>query len=419
MLPVVYLDSKKCAYCSCVKLSYLVHSTKSCVSKERLIMFIMRRRVSLMRKKGGSSAWTPGSVRGGSAPPQGVSGQEALLMTYRPLPPTQTVEHEEDFGSSMIIQLEFVSRRALKCFDTTALAFSETELSRGRSRLADILNRERRLSAEASNSVPFETVIDENTREVRTARYLFDEARMSFCERFEQAVRGKLFPAQIDVDNAANPHPLFSLMEACAIIHGCDDPSAVEGYMSKFLSLDKDTIEEEEEQLRAIAATSRKGDHSLRLSDEVGEEKEEDESADVADEGSTAEAALSLPAEFAEFAPIYQSYAAHCKGEAPIASTDLRSAKPPGVTLERRRWRDLMLRLSREEYATLSELDVIDAKNLNDQLHALKFMDLKVGDVVREIAQRRKFHDPVAPGNMHVGPRDASSSHPELRQKKT
>ena len=139
-------------------------------------------------------------------------------MTYRPLPPTQTVEHEEDFGSSMIIQREFVSRRALKSFDTTALAYSETELSRGRARLADILNRERRHSAEQANTVPFETAVDPDTREVRTARYLFDEARMGYCERFEAALRGTLFPG-----NAPVP-PLLTMLKVVPLLRVMPPP---------------------------------------------------------------------------------------------------------------------------------------------------------------------------------------------------
>jgi hypothetical protein len=368
---------------------------------------IARRSLLLIRRRGGTSAWTPSSVSSGSAPPQGISGQEALSMTYRPLPPAQTVEHEEDFGGSLIIQREFVSQRSMKSFDTAALAFSETELQRGRQRLADILNRERRQSPDERNAVSLETSIDDDTREVRSARYLFNEARMAYCERFVAQLRGRLFPADVP-DTATTPQPLFSLMEACAIVHGCDDLDAVEGYMSIFLSLDKHTIEEEEEMARAAQANSAPG---------AADNADADDAEANEGDGLT-EAAVALPAEFAEYSSVYNAYVAHCRGQSPIAPVDLSAVTPLGATLERRRWRELILRLSREEFRELTEVDVVDAKNLNDQLHTLKFMDLKVGDVVREIAARRRFHDKSAPAsNMAVLPKDQSPGNPDLRRR--
>ncbi|KAF8284237.1 hypothetical protein TcBrA4_0058730 [Trypanosoma cruzi] len=109
-----------------------------------------------------------------------------------PMPLPQTVEYEEDFGHNLMIHREFVSKRHRDqlSFELGALAYSEVELRRGRQHLAGVMNRERRgvaigAAGAPSDQLHMQTDVDPDTREVLTARYLFDEKRMQFCDRFQ------------------------------------------------------------------------------------------------------------------------------------------------------------------------------------------------------------------------------------------
>ncbi|CCD16569.1 unnamed protein product [Trypanosoma congolense IL3000] len=218
----------------------------------------MWRTVTLaVRRKWGQRAWSPTATTSGAAPANGISAQEALQIAYRPMPPSETVEYEEDFGHNLMIHREYISKRCRDrvSFEISALSYSETELHRGKQHLAGIMNRERRgvsvgASGAPDDQVSMETDVDPNTREVLSARYLFNEKRLQFCDRFQTFFQSRLEGETGDPARNGDTQYLFSLMEACAVIYGCETDAARETYYRMFLQLDLDTLEEEEEALR-------------------------------------------------------------------------------------------------------------------------------------------------------------------------
>ncbi|KPA81001.1 hypothetical protein ABB37_04382 [Leptomonas pyrrhocoris] len=465
----------------------------------------------LVRQKHGQKAWSPNSTSGGAAPTNGVTAQEALQIAYRPMPPAQTVEYEEDFGPSMIIHREFISAkyRTRMASDISQLAYSDVELSRSRRQLADVMNRERRgvlvgAAGEEADRVLFNSDVDDTTREVKSARFLFNEQRMQFCDRFQTFFRERIerqknqldgSTASGQVDAGDDNHFYFSLMEACAVLHGCEAAEAREAYYRRFLGLNLDALEAEDEALRSRLVDAAAVEAQLAPSTSKGSEREQDrdallaascsgkrpqdglgasQSAAVDSKSSTevvqdiigalpplfpsslapstaaetttrsreekeeeslrpsptapevalaASASLPSSSESAttnstahlsdDIAPLYRAYLAHARGESPVGSYDTTTIGAHAEHAERRRWRSLMDKIAAEEYHNLTPTELEDAYILNQQLHTVKFFDLKVGDTVREIVQL------LQRGSSSSADRDTpletSPTHPERR----
>lgn len=375
----------------------------------------------LARKKGGQQAWTPNSQAAGVSPTSAVSGSEMLHMIYRPLPPDQTVEYEEDFGNSMMIQREFISKRQRDrmTFDVAPLAYSDLELQKARQQLATQMNQERQSHARAAGgSLQFETQVDPETREVISARYLFDNKRMEYCERFQAVVDRHL--ERLGLKSAA-PDGLHALMEAAAILFGCGpDTAQQESYFRIFLKLDRDSLDEEAETLRAMRMDQ---DDVVKRLMAAGDDNDdlrgefEDEANGEASPRQDVEAVLrELPKEFMEYAPLVKSYQEHVAGESPIVRNTNLSASlaRPGISAERQRWRKLLEVLVAEDYHRLTPMDVNDAVTLNEQLNSVKLFDLRLGDVVREIVQISRRATGTG-GSLHAEVLDQSPTHPERR----
>ncbi|RNF25885.1 uncharacterized protein Tco025E_01851 [Trypanosoma conorhini] len=430
------------------------------------------------RRKWGQRTWSPTASSGGAAPANGLSAQEALQIVYRPMPLPQTVEYEEDFGHNLMIHREFVSKRHRDqlSFEVGALSYSEVELRRGRQHLAGVMNRERRgvaigAAGAPSDQVHMQTDVDPDTREVLTARYLFNERRMQFCDRFQSFMQSRLEgtaarASEGGVKGGEDKQYLFSLMEACAVIYGCETTAAREAYFRMFLALDMDSLEAEAEALRqriaegklvrqALAEREREregdgvvpvpgGRSSAALDDDddsafiasipelsLFEDPppgssggaaagDEEAFADLrVDEAGGREpatpSAVELPEEFEEYAPLYKAYLAHARGESGVASYDVSSLGSTGITAERRRWRALMDKIVREEYHAMTDTEQMDALVLNEQLHTVKFFDLKVGDTVREILQLLQRETGHGSSAHRDTPLDVSPQHPERR----
>ncbi|CAG9576764.1 conserved hypothetical protein [Leishmania major strain Friedlin] len=434
----------------------------------------MLRRVPLRlaRRKHGQTAWSPNNTSSGAAPTNGITAQEALQIAYRPMPPANTVEYEEDFGPNMMIHREFVSsrHRTRMASDISALAYSDVELARARQQLAGVMNRERRgalvgSGGEAGDRVLFNSDVDETTREVKSARFLFNEQRMRFCDRFQTFFRERIERwAAGDAGAGEDDHPYFSLMEACAVLHGCDTVDAREVYYRRFLGLDLDTLEAEEAALRARAADAAEVGARLTRGEagagggalvaaaaggaggagsatdvvqdiidalpplfpqpaaaEVGEASEAVADAPpararAAGAGELPPATAAAPAHLAEdAAPLYKAYLAHARGESPVGSYDVTTLGAHAAHAERRRWRSLMDKIAAEDYHELTAAELEDAHVLNGQLHTVKFFDLKVGDTVREIVQLLERETGSSASGDRDVPVEMSPTHPERR----
>lgn len=478
----------------------------------------------LVRRKHGQTAWSPNSTRSGAAPTNGVTAQEALQIAYRPMPPSQTVEYEEDFGPSMIIHREFISSkyRTRMASDISQLAYSDIELSKSRQQLADVMNRERRgvavgAAGEEADRVFFNSDVDDTTREVKSARFLFNESRMQFCDRFQTFFRerierqrseqGKM--ASSSVNAGEENHFYFSLMEACAVLYGCETVEAREAYYRRFLGLNLDALEAEEAALRSRradaavvdaqlapmratraaaaageesrdvllaaahnasqqAGAQRDGTHSVttvpRSSMEVVQdiidalpplfpssmsstEKAQGDStvtnsnsADQqrtgscrAGDGASTDTSTHLDASSSpplssvteptvsaahlreDVAPLYRAYLAHARGESPVGSYDVTTIGAHAAHAERRRWRSLMDKVAAEQYHQLTPAELEDAYVLNQQLHTVKFFELKVGDTVREIMQLLQRGSGAGSSGDRDTPLETSPTHPERR----
>ncbi|CCW60933.1 unnamed protein product [Phytomonas sp. EM1] len=399
---------------------------------------MLRNAISLlMRRKHSQKAWSPQVTNTGAAPPTGITSQEALQIVYRPMPPEQTVEYEEDFGTNLMIHREFISkkRRDQMSFDISPLVYSDVELRRGQKHLAGIMNKERNavpigMAGSENDRVPFNVEVDPKTKELQGARYFFNENRMRYCDRFQEFFHTTL--AKRMGGDGMDTQFLFSLMEACAIIYGCDTHDAREVYYQVFGSVDLDSLERDEQELRQRrqnaadvqrnlcdsssgcgpatsyevvqetinslpslfedepggSGTTIQGERHLAAdagnSDKITVKENNTSSGDDLREykisGSVSYAGLPP-----DYAMLYKAYLAHARGESPIASYDISTLAATESLVRRRRWRHLMEKLVREDYLNLSDDELKDATLLNEQLHTIKFMDLKVGDTVQEI----------------------------------
>lgn len=449
----------------------------------------------LVRRKHGQTAWSPNTTSSGAAPTNGVTAQEALQIAYRPMPPSQTVEYEEDFGPSMIIHREFVSAkyRTRMATDISQLAYSDVELSKSRQQLANVMNRERRgalvgAAGEEKDRVFMHSDVDETTREVKSARYLFNEPRMQFCDRFQNFFRDRIERQRSEAGKRAGDgvnageenHFYFSLMEACAVLYGCTTAEARETYYRSFLGLSLDALEEEAAALRQrladadavgaqlVGPPKGKGEAeedrdavlvaSYAQSSKNGVAERQEEQGDGAattpksslavvqdiidaipplfpsTRNSTqpaAPAASTLPPPVPsttptstqesvphvrdDVAPLFRAYLSHARGDSPVGSYDVTTIGAHAAHAERRRWRSLMDKIAAEEYHHLTSAELEDAYRLNQQLHTVKFFDLKVGDTVREIMQLLERSSGGSGSGDRDAPVEASPSHPERR----
>lgn len=408
------------------------------------------------RCKHGQKAWSPNATGGGAAPATGITAQEALQVAYRPLPPEQTVEYEEDFGSNMIIHREFIAKKFLEqmSHNISSLAYSDLELRKNRQQLADVMNRERRgvLVGDGGSDgdrVYMNVDVDNDTREVLSARYLFNEKRMLYCNRFQEFFRDRIETAA--GSEGGETQYLFSLMEACAVVYGCDTVDAQETYYRQFLrtdlnSLAEDTaahtlrVEDGKAVAEALAETpdsanallpllhNSMGAAAKEVLDAVPDLFEDPESSiSAADAASFSAVSPSVPTSQSSSAPaeevpvdhasIYKAFLAHARGESPIASYDVTEVVATESLIERRRWRALMEKLVREDFHLVTAEDLRDAAVLNSQLHTVKFMEIKVGDTVREIVGRlqRDTSTGAASSAHRSTPLEMSASHPERR----
>ncbi|KAG5475915.1 hypothetical protein CUR178_03629 [Leishmania enriettii] len=423
----------------------------------------------LARRKHGQTTWSPNNTSSGAAPMNGVTAQEALQIAYRPMPLANTVEYEEDFGPNMMIHREFVSskHRTRMASNISALAYSDVELTRARQQLAGVMNRERRgalvgSGGGAGDRVLFSSDVDETTREVKSARFLFNEQRMRFCDRFQTFFRERIERRVGGGDAGEDRHFYFSLMEACAVLHGCDTADAREAYYRRFLGLDLETLEAEAAAVRARAADAAEvsaqltpkeadaGDCALVAAaahaaggprstvdavqdiidalpplfpvppaakeGEAGDAGPDARPAHVRTAGVETLPPAPAPAHIAEdAAPLYKAYLAHARGESPVASYDVTTLGSHAAHAERRRWRSLMDKIAAEDYHKLSAAELEDAYVLNGQLHTVKFFDLKVGDTVRDIMQLLERETGSSASGDRDVPVEMSPTHPERR----
>ncbi|EAN79194.1 hypothetical protein, conserved [Trypanosoma brucei brucei TREU927] len=399
------------------------------------------------------------------------------------MPPSQTVEYEEDFGHNLMIHREYISKRCRDrvSFELSALSYSNLELRRGQEHLAGIMNRERRgvsvgASGAPDDQVQMQTDVDANSREVLSARYLFNERRLQFCDRFQNFFQSKLENSAASDSNGHEKQHLFSLMEACAVIFGCETEAARETYYRMFLGLDSETLLEEDEALRNRIADAKlvqrvlennKGRQEVTQSPKLQQQQDqgkplhavssgtsllndceeerfissipelslfEDETEARANgfvEGeddvkanngdltagsfSSPASSVNLPEEFEEYAPLYKAYITHAVGKGPVASYDISTLGSTGLTAERRRWRTLMEKIVREDYHTMTEVEQMDAIVLNEQLHTVKFFDLKIGDAIRDILQLLQRETGVGSSVNRDTPVGISPNNPERR----
>ncbi|EPY26754.1 hypothetical protein STCU_06096 [Strigomonas culicis] len=424
-------------------------------------------RQAAVRRKFGQKAWSPNASKSGAAPINGITAQEALHIAYRPMPTAQTVEYEEDFGPNLMIHREFISKRHRNQMsaDLSAVGYSDVEQQRLRHMFADNMNTERRSAAVQSsvtgeNHVSMESDVDDTTREIRSARYLFSENRMLFCDRFQtffreakrEALRrrGEALTGEVEEEQM-----LFSLMEACAIIYGCDTVDAKETYYRQFLGLDLETLEAENAAMRARLADAR----SLRQVASSGDSTalavappadaavvpspakvrelirelpslfgdEEDDEVDLTPSRRTVVSAASpaeqrggadsvslsdVPEAYASF---YKANLAHACGDAPVASYDVSGQGATERLVERRQWRAIMEKVVAERYHELTADELRDAVILDNQLHTIKFFDFKVGDCIREMVQLlQRETGSTAPAHRDT-PAEVSPTHPERR----
>lgn len=432
----------------------------------------------LARRKHGQSVWSPNHSSSGAAPTNGITAQEALQIAYRPMPPENTVEYEEDFGPNMMIHREFISRkhRSRMSMGMSALAYSDIELQRAKQQLATAMNRERQGSVvgaagSESDRVNFNADVDETTREIRSARFLFNEARMQFCDRFQtffrQAMEQHPAGGEVSTVESGGPgeenHFFFSLMEACAVIYGCETDEARETYFERFLGLDRaslaaeaeaadrrrEDVEEVERLLQSSgkrnAAQATDGGSSKSMNDMVQEVidrlpplfpplttstaphhpsvtveadtslKElagETSSKNRHSASSTDEGGADHPD---DYAPLFKAYLAHARGESPVASYDISDLRAASILSERQRWRLLMDKIVAEDYHHLTSAEMADARLLSNQLHTVKFFDLKVGDTVREIMQLLQRETGIGSSLNRDVPLETSVTHPERR----
>lgn len=392
----------------------------------------------LARRKHGQRVWNPNASSHGAAPSTGITASEALQIAYRPMPLPQTVEYEEDFGDNLMIHREFISKKNREAMDfqLSSLAYSETELQRGRQHLATIMNRERAGAAVGMGGSSKDRVsmhyhsndIVSDTSGTNSAHYLFSEERMQYCERFQRFFQhferenalSKIHGNAVSSSDSSSQRgstsnaptgdtsPLFSLMEACAILYGCETREAQETYLQMFLGLSTERLEQDEAKI----------DETLR-SQLVDQPSPTNTSSMVPDDVASSAAPSPLPSLFDD---LEQSAAASptatlrsLQRGAPLphplnhfntnggtlshSNFTHNHKKPPNTydissiaqrthIRERRRWRQLIEKLVGEHYDQLTPEDYGHAVILNHQLHTIKFFDLKIGDVVQQMISR-------------------------------
>lgn len=433
--------------------------------------------ILLARRKHGQRAWNPNASPQGAAPATGITAAEALQIAYRPMPLAHTVEYEEDFGANLMIHREFISprNRDTMDFQLSGLVYSDTELSKGRQHFARIMNRERAGAVVGSSGRPEDCVqlhvADEDTgagpscngsRRGTTARYLMDAPRLAYCERFRAALedigeRSSIVAAHGTKrgdppgsgSRSSSPPILFSLMEACAILYGCETREAQETYLQMFLGMSTDQLADEAvEAFNTESVSSASGaascsfpslssppslpsifdDVEISSSDENKEEIGEgaakshalssviSSTADVSTEKSNE--GLEREKNVTSVLPSSSGHVLFTESyEAPVfGSYDMSEMASKEHLHVRRRWRQIMDKLVREEYHLLTPHEYGDACILNHQLHTVKFLDLKVGDALKEMMSTLQEDNRRVSSSIHRDSVDLSSPfNPENR----
>lgn len=417
---------------------------------------LLRCVAKLARRKHGQRVWNPNASPQGAAPATGVTAAEALQIAYRPMPLAQTVEYEEDFGANLMIHREYISTRNRDAMDfqLSGLAYSDTELSKGRQHFARMMNRERAGAAVGSGGnqadcVDLQVAEEEvaagpsgSGRRGATARYVFDAPRMAYCERFRAAIEAiekcsavveKHGTKKEASHGSTSSSPLFSLMEACAVLYGCETREAQETYLKMFLGLSTEQLEEDVggSPAESIHCASTSANTSLCSSplpsifdavenlnvqkeaeiecrSSLGEEKEilrskEEKFAEIANSESLSPSKSSFIASHHE-EPVFGSY-----NISEIASKEHLQV--------RRRWRQIMEKLVNEDYHLLTPQEYGDACILNHQLHTVKFLDFKVGDSIKEMMSVLQEDSRRVSSSVHRdSPELSSFTNPENRE---
>lgn len=362
--------------------------------------------VLLARRKHGQRAWNPHASSHGAAPSTGITASEALQIAYRPMPLPQTVEYEEDFGDNLIIHREFISKKNREAMDfqLSSLAYSETELRRGRQHLASIMNRERAgatigIGGRNADRVAMHFSSDDNAEQstgIRSAHYLFNEQRMHYCERFQRFFsdferRNELSKIHGKAVGTHDSTALFSLMEACAILYGCETREAQETYLQMFLGLSTERLEQDESKVEeALGSLPLESGPPPDISS-LSVSPPTLPLPSLFDDVDTSPSSSSFtipPIEEDQNSPCDAPPTPHVKTRNNLKSYDISTLARRTHVRERRRWRSLIEKLVDERYDELTSQDYGDAVILNHQLHTVKFFDLKIGDVIQQMMTR-------------------------------
>jgi hypothetical protein len=410
-----------------------------------------------------------------------LSGAEMIGLAHRTFPPADTVEAEFDLGHAIYINRHYVrpTERTSGRSRDVPLAYSDIELKKAKETLANEMQEKERKKVIDSDSNPSVELQRHETTESfpgattgvspTTLRYLFDKNRMAYIDRFMR----KLKPLMSDENNHLN-----ALLEVCAILYGCDSKHVQEAWLKQFLRLDRRSLNEESEKLSGLLSTATKvlEDKALWSREAVGflrpdgkvelaaeadgqakqksagaamldqlkaaakpqsynamlNEDDEDFVEDAAPTPASSSSgvgelealpvkvreSLPKPDDFAEYAPLYESYAAFLRGDAARVNLRLGTQNLGAFAkaAERQRWRKLVDRLVSEAYDTLSEIDFLDAINLNDQLQTMKIMELKIGDTVRDAVAQQQATLPSELGPQNrMGPLEILPNNPAGR----
>lgn len=377
--------------------------------------------------------WSPLGARATSTPRQVISGSEMSTMLYRRLPPERTVESEEDFGNTLMIHREFVSQKSATegsiQWDLNPEARSGIEQRRAKASIAQGVNEARKQVARNENEqyIPHLQVsnfIDATPGSIESVRYIFDEPRMKYCDRFQRFYNS----ATNDDENNNNSSSTTiqidlaseckALLETCAILYGCDSDEGRESWYNFFLQLDRESLETLEERRM----------NQQEILDNLAEDEEdeidlsENEQKQIA-ENSDNKKSSKLKEVPAEFADIYASYQAYCKGQSPTFgnATLVESNADISETsiLRKFKYRKLLELLVEEkplsEYPDGGEINAVEvAIELDNQLQALKLYGLRVGESVKEALMLQDTRGPGSPGvSMMDRPIDMSPYNPD------
>lgn len=451
----------------------------------------------------GPKPWSPLGARSGSgagARPT-LTASEALQLIYRPLPFEHSVEAEEDFGHNLLVHRESFSQRSSRQmsepWDMQPHAGSDVEMQKARELIARGVNEQRAQMSKAraefqgnannnkngnhSNSSSSSSLsarraspqleivsnLQDEPGSLRSAKFVFDEERMKFCERFQR----HYFPL-FERHNSISGSQLLALMEAAAVLYGCVNEAGREAWYRQFLGLDRMTLEGLAEQranardevVRALEADAEDEDKdtfeklpeekrkllqqslttpaaaasNVENKDENGRDDDDDEYeiVEVDDDGnadsttrsilvadkddeSTAARKIQIPNEFAS---LYLAQRAYCQRKAPTfgSSSDARfqaATVSRENILMKHKWRRLLEMLVAEELPAADEESdfVAAAVELNDQLRCLKLLDARVGEAVKE---QLRLAERSAGSGIALQPRPSQMSpgHPDLPQ---